>query len=142
MPINRNVTTHPLIEQFNASTHRAKPRSIESPIQQACVRWFRLQHPSLCGVFFSTPNGGHRSAITAKILKAEGTLAGVSDLLLLVPSGVYHGLCIEMKTPERGSKQSDAQKAFQIAVETQGYKYAICRSLEEFISEIGEYLNN
>lgn len=144
MPIQRTYNSLPnelvdKIEALNRST-RSKPRSIESPIQIACVKWFRLQYPTLRGVFFSIPNGGKRNAVTAKILAAEGTLAGVSDLMLLTPRQGYHGLCIEMKAETKGSKQSEAQKAFQHSVQAQGYKYVICRSLDEFIKEIEGYV--
>lgn len=110
----------------------------ESRIQQACVRWFRFQYPKL--LLFAVPNGGNRNAITGAILKAEGVLAGVSDLILMHPAGGYHGLCIEMKTPK--GRQQESQKEFQQLVEGAGYKYIICRSLDSFVTEIREYLNS
>lgn len=109
----------------------------ESKIQQACVRWFRLQYPRL--VLFAIPNGGYRNAITGAILKAEGVLPGASDLILLHPSGEYHGLCIEMKTPQ--GRQQETQKEFQRRVEAVGYKYAICRNFDSFVQEVREYLH-
>lgn len=109
----------------------------ESLIQQNCVRWFRLQYPKLARLLFAVPNGGARRPIEGKIMKAEGTLAGVSDLLLLYPSKGFHGLCIEMKTPK--GRQQPSQKLFQRAVEEYGYKYAICRSFEDFMTEIRAY---
>lgn len=116
---------------------RVKRGNEESRIQQACVTWFRYQFPRL--VMFAVPNGGYRNAVTGAVLKAEGVLAGVSDLILLHPSGGYHGLCIEMKTP-RG-RQAETQKAFQKRVEGVGYKYALVRSFEEFQSVVIEYLS-
>lgn len=113
-------------------------RHDESNLQIACVRWFRLQYPSIAPLLFSVPNGGRRDAVTGAILKAEGAVAGVADLLLLLPSGDYHGLCIEMKT-EKG-KQSDAQKEWQKAVEAVGYKYAVVRSFEQFSALISDYI--
>lgn len=113
-------------------------RHLESDIQIACVRWFRYQHPSVAPLLFAVPNGGARNAVTASILKAEGVVAGVADLLLLVPSGGWHGLAIEMKTPT--GRQSESQKAWQRAVEGQGYRYAVCRSVEGFIETVEGYL--
>lgn len=113
-------------------------RHIESKIQQACVRWFRLQYPELMNLIFAVPNGGLRGRVEASIMKAEGMTAGVSDLILMYPSKEYHGLCIEMKT-EKG-RQQPSQKKFQQSVEKVGYKYIICRSLEQFIREISIYL--
>lgn len=110
----------------------------ESNIQRWCVFWFRRQYPRLARVLFAVPNGGARSRVTAAILKAEGVVAGVADLLLLVPSGQYHGLCIEMKTG-RG-RQQQTQKEWQREVEAQGYKYTVCRSVEEFRDTVSAYL--
>lgn len=115
-----------------------KMRHLESDIQIACVRWFRYQHPSVAPLLFAVPNGGARNAVTASILKAEGVVAGVADLLLLVPSGGWHGLAIEMKTPT--GRQSESQRAWQRAVEGQGYRYAVCRSVEGFIETVEGYL--
>lgn len=112
--------------------------NIESRIQQACVRWFRLQYPHYAENFFSVPNGGYRNAVTGAILKAEGALAGVADLFLSVPNRFYHGLYIEMKKPK--GRQQESQKRFQQAVEAQGYKYMLCYSLDEFIELVNEYL--
>lgn len=110
----------------------------ESIIQRNCIKWFRYQYPSLSRILFAVPNGGRRGRIEAAIMKAEGVVAGVSDLILLYPSGEYHALCIEMKT-EKG-RQQDSQKEFQQAVERFGYKYAVCRSFEDFRKTIDGYL--
>ena len=127
----------------------------EHNLQCACVKWFAYQHPELAGLLFAVPNGGARSKATAGKLKAEGVVAGVADLILLVPKVktiVYacvgmplieeatHGLCIEMKT--KTGRQSPEQKAWQENVENHGYKYAVCRSLEDFINTIENYLNH
>ena len=70
----------------------------EHQLQCACVRWFRYAHADLSPLLFAVPNGGRRDHITGARLKAEGVVAGVADLLLLVPSQQHHALCIEMKT--------------------------------------------
>ena len=115
-------------------------RHEESRTQRHCVRWFRYQYPSLSHVLFAIPNGGARDAVTGAILKGEGVVAGVSDLLLLRPSKGYHGLCIEMKTPK--GRQSPEQMAWEDAVKAQGYKYIVCRSFEQFMADIQEYLSD
>ena len=123
-------------------------REVEHRTQCQCVAWFRDTYPALSMLFFAVPNGGaigqsrskaeHEKAGAKR--KAEGVLAGVSDLILLVPCGGYHGLCIEMKTPEEGSKQSRPQKSFEKAVTLQGFKYIMPRTLEEFQFEVMSYL--
>ncbi len=110
----------------------------ESKIQINCVKWFRLQYPHFALNLFAVPNGGQRGKFEAKIMKGEGVTAGVSDLLLLIPSKGYHGLCIEMKTID--GRQRDTQKAWQKAVENVGYKYVLCRSIESFIAQVNDYL--
>lgn len=111
----------------------------ESKIQQACVRWFRVQYPKLALLLFAVPNGGARLVREAAIMRAEGVTRGVADLILLFPSGKSHGLCIEMKT-ENG-RQQPSQKIWQQSAEWAGYKYVICRSVEDFIREVNGYLH-
>lgn len=85
----------------------------EHRLQAACVRWFRLQYPKHSHNLFAVPNGGKRDRVTAAKLKAEGVVAGVSDLILLLPRGPYHGLLIEMKT--RTGRQAESQREWQAA---------------------------
>lgn len=124
----------------------------EHNIQSACVRWFNLQWPEYRGLLFAIPNGGARSKATAGKLKAEGVVPGVADLILLVPKRVkvlsafpnealwhtIHALCIEMKTAK--GRQSPEQKEWQKMVEKHGYKYEVCRSIDEFMDTINNYL--
>lgn len=115
-------------------------RHIESQIQQNCVTWFRLQYPSIARLLFAVPNGGARNAVEAGIMKGEGVTAGVSDLILLYPSTGFHSLCIEVKTLSKSSKQTNYQKEWQALVEAHGSKYIVCRSFDEFRTEIKQYL--
>ena len=115
-------------------------KNIESQIQQSCIKWFRLQHNDLEKVLISVPNGGKRSVITASILKAEGAISGVSDLLLLKQNSKYGCLCIEMKKPK--GVQSENQKEWQKSMENIGNKYVICHSIDEFMVEIEDYLKD
>lgn len=110
----------------------------EGRLQRACITWFRLQYPGLAMLLFHVPNGGGRSKVEAAILKAEGVVAGVADLILLVPSCGYHSLCIEMKTAK--GRQSPAQKQWQEEASRHGNKYIVCRSIEEFMQQVNEYL--
>lgn len=111
----------------------------ESKLQQSCVRWFNYQYPKLRGILFAVPNGGVRDAVTGRILKAEGVVAGVADLILLMPNRQHNCLCIEMKT-EKG-RQQGSQKEWQAKIEAVGGKYIICRSFDEFKKAIIEYIN-
>lgn len=119
---------------------RKKPTDEEHKIQCACVKWFRLKFPKLRNILFAIPNGGRRDAVTGAKLKEEGATSGVSDLILLKSNRFYGGLCIEMKKP--GSYQSPAQKEWQKDAEANGAKYVVCRSLDEFMKVVTDYLND
>lgn len=112
---------------------RRKPSHKESEIQQACVRFFRYTYPQY--IILSIPNGGSRNVVEAVNLKKEGALAGASDLLLIADHKV---LFVEMKTA-RG-RQQQSQKDFQHKVEVLGFKYVICRSLDDFMTEVHNWL--
>ena len=122
-------------------------REEEHNIQCACVRWFNLQWPEYRGLLFAVPNGSYRNKATAGKLKAEGVVAGVADLILLVPQWFttwreqqgcnYAGLCIEMKTAK--GRQSPEQKGWMEMVEAHGYRYRVCHSLDEFMAVVNGY---
>jgi len=116
------------------------PRHLESRLQIACKRWFDLQYPKIARLCFSVPNGGFRSAVEAQFLKAEGSTAGVSDMIMLIGSaaGKYSSLCIEFKAGT--GKQTELQRTWQQLAEQHGNKYVVCRSFDEFRNEIETYL--
>lgn len=125
----------------------SKPLTIcsEHNIQASCVTWFRLQYPHLASLLFAVPNGTYFNSATRgkafayhRKLVAEGLTKGVADLILLVPRNGFGALCIEMKT--KIGKQSTEQKEWQKTAENNGNKYIVCRSLEEFIFAVNNYL--
>lgn len=84
------------------------------------------------------PNGGSRNKQEAVKLKQMGVKAGVSDLCLPYPKGVYCGLYIEMKFGN--NRQQDTQKEFLADMAAAGHFVATCYSSEEAINIITEYL--
>lgn len=108
----------------------------EHRLQVSCVNWFRLQYPD--HVLFAVPNGGARDRKTGAMLKREGVMAGVSDLILLHSSSGYHGLLIELKVGD--GRQSQVQKIFEKRAKKNGYLYAIVRSFDEFRQLIEWYI--
>lgn len=130
-----------IIETPPRQTRRTH-NSNEGKIQSACFQWFHNSYPGFRGLLFHVPNENDRAdsnPIQGAIRKSLGVWPGVADLLLLLPRGEYHGLCIEMKD-EKGQQKS-TQREWQRAVEAQGYKYEICRSLEQFRLIILGYLS-
>lgn len=111
----------------------------ESAEQAAVIQWWGLQYPDYDILLFAIPNGGLRNKVTAAKLKKEGVKPGVADLFLCLPNGIYHGLFIEMKR-EKGGRQADSQKAFQAAVEEQGYCYVVACGFKEAVLRIKDYL--
>jgi len=97
-----------------------------------------MQYRNMAMLLFAIPNGSQRDVITGKRLKDEGVVAGVADLFLSVARNGYHGLYIEMKTDK--GRQSPSQIEFQRNVEAQEYRYVVCRSLDDFMAVINDYL--
>lgn len=113
-------------------------RHEEDTLQMQCVSWFGLQYPDLKGLLHHSPNGGKRNLREAARFKAMGTRAGFPDLALLIPRGERYGLFIEMKTAT--GRQTTEQRWWQAELELYGYRYEVCRSLEQFIDVVNSYL--
>lgn len=132
------MTFAQLAEHQRKNPPRKRPDDEEYRIQVACFNWFSVQYPKLRGLLYHVPNGGWRDKVVAAKLKASGVIPGVADLILDIARGGYHGLRIELKTAK--GKQSPAQREWQRLEEAHGYKYIVCRSLDEFVSEVSNYL--
>lgn len=112
----------------------------ESKLQAECFKWCWNEHPETRRLLFHIENErANGNKIDGARRVAMGLVAGVSDLILLMPRGVFHGLCIEMKTLT--GTQRERQKEWQFLVEKQGYKYCLCRSFAQFQQIITEYLS-
>lgn len=114
-----------------------KMKHDESDLQIRCVYAFRLMYPKLKMRLFAIPNGGFRSAIEAAIMRDEGVLPGVLDLFLSLPKKEFGGLYIEMKTDK--GRLSNYQADFIKEMEGD-YKCVVCRSVEDFLIAVKEYL--
>ncbi len=108
----------------------------EHHIQVACVRWFQTQHPR--HLLFAIPNGGKRNPVVAAKLKAEGVLPGVPDLFIAAARGGFNGLFVELKAGK--NKPTPAQEDVMRGLTSAGYKCAVCRSLDEFMEVVNDYL--
>lgn len=100
--------------------------------------WNRKRYPELKWLFH-VPNGGSRNRMEAVKLKQMGVKAGVSDLCLPYPKGIYHGLFIEMKYGR--NRQQDTQKEFLADMAAAGHFVATCYSAEEAIKVLEEYIS-
>ena len=104
----------------------------EDILQAEIVKWYNntycLKFHSTPGVIFSVPNGGNRNKVEAMKFKATGLMAGVSDLIVILPTGLL--LFIEIKTPN--NTQQPNQIEFENIVNKLGFQYHIIRSLDQF----------
>ena len=102
------------------------------------ARWNVSKYPELKWLHH-IPNGGSRNKREAVKLKQMGVKAGVSDICLPYPKGIYCGLYIEMKF---GSNRKTAeQKEFLQEMEKVGHFVATCYSAEDAVKVIEGYLN-
>ena len=116
------------------------PMPKESDEQIALFQWAALQtrkHPEL-ELLYHIPNGGHRHKTTAIRLKREGVKAGVPDLCLPVPRGIYHGLYIELKAGR--NNPTDNQARWLQALTVNGYYATVCHGWEAAMEVILRYL--
>lgn len=136
----------------NGPAVRMDNGDLEHDLQKECVKYFRAQYPRIANLLFAVPNGGFRNKATAGKMKAEGVTAGVSDLILLVPNKLFHGLCLETKIirefvdgegkfQRKKSYQEPEQKEWQALVENQGYMYVVYRTFDEFQHIVDNYLS-
>ena len=75
------------------------------------------------------PNAGKRSYRVAGRLKAEGMMAGVADVCVLLPGARVAW----METKTARGRQSYAQKGFEERCQRLGHHYRIVRTLQEAI---------
>ncbi|WP_312329929.1 VRR-NUC domain-containing protein [Atlantibacter hermannii] len=95
------------------------------------------KHPELYPLLHATPNGGYRTKKTANDMAAEGQKAGYPDMSLDLPSGLYHGMRIELKHGKR--KPSEEQIGYMRRLDAQGYYCLLAFSPDEAIEAIKQY---
>lgn len=104
----------------------------ESAFQQSAVRLLRAS-----GYFcFAVPNARKTANVRqGAILKAEGVLAGVSDLIIVLKDRVVF---VEFKTLTGKGRQSESQKVFQKEIKSRNHEYLLWDSwnkVEQFIND-------
>jgi hypothetical protein len=109
--------------------------------QCALIQWCEImssRYPVL-ELLFAIPNGGSRHPFEAVKLKRAGVRRGVPDLFLPYPANYKHGLWLEMKSPT--GRVSPEQLWWSQKLTECGYQHNVCRSCQEAITIISEYLN-
>ena len=136
-------------------------KRLEDILQEACVTWFKLQYPKV--TILHPKNEGNRKSLVSKANgksyspdgnrnKKMGVLAGTPDLFVMKVHShetfennyfdvtIYHGLWIELKAP--GRTQSKEQKEFEVKAKAEGYAYYVCKSVDEFMTVVNNYLGS
>lgn len=108
------------IKKMSETKIKALSNKSEFTIQVEIVAFCR-KNDIIC---FSVPNEATRN--NSKYIKS-GVLAGVSDLIVLNNGKTYF---VELK--DYKGRQSDKQKEFEKSIISQGHKYFLVRSLDEF----------
>lgn len=89
----------------------------------------------------SIPNGGARDLATAARMKAEGTKRGIPDIFLPFPSGNFHGLYIELKSPIKFAISKE-QKEFGEYANKVGYAFEICKGWLDAVAKLRYYFSH
>lgn len=103
---------------MNGSGLRRKRNHPEHDMQCDCVNLFHKLYPSR--LIYANANGGSRDVREAANLRREGVTAGVPDLSIPEPNGMYHGMYIEMKNGSAG-RLSAAQVKMIDELRKRGY---------------------
>lgn len=127
---------------------RKKPTDWEGQEQAILIRWLygEQQRGTIIGpaydYTYAVPNGGSRHPLEAAKMKKQGVRAGVSDLVIALAHGGYHGLYLEFKaTPPHDAAVADSQQEWLARVEQAGYCAALARGLDEAKAVIREYMS-
>ena len=102
--------------------------------QVVCVLQRFYKHVMFTGGFAGERLDG-RAAVRRKRM---GYRAGTPDIVVLEARGGFHGLLVEMKSST--GRQTPEQKLFQQESEARGYCYKVCKSTQDGVDAITEYM--
>lgn len=118
----------------------------EERIQVSIASWFRMQYPKLAPLMTLGSFGEAIGKIRGRRLNQMGYTKGHPDLKFSIvrrinPHSpiVCPGLYIEVKTEE--GRVMKHQREIQDLLRLQGYRVCVCRSFEEAMKEINDYLS-
>lgn len=131
-----------------------KPRQyLESQEQQKLVKRYRKAQALglIPDYYILTSNKltqkltGEKDKAKQARLKAEGMVAGIPDLVLLVPNNGYSALFIEMKKPTATNTKDGGLSKVQLEIHEKlrnsGYQVVTCYSADEGWDAIVDYLS-
>lgn len=108
-------------------------------IQCALANHLRYNHQDV--LFTIAPSGIFLPVWIGAKFKAMGYRKGTTDMLILEPRGIYHGLLLEVKKVGGQLSQDGSQASFLIAADARGYKAVCCMGYDIAVKTIDAYLN-
>jgi hypothetical protein len=105
----------------------------EQQIQRAVIQ--HLAWRARPGAFaFHVPNGGWRSPIEAKILKAIGTVAGIPDIIC-----IFEGRAYTLELKSEGGRVTDVQRVVHDRLREAGANVAVAHGIDAAIAQLVEW---
>ena len=104
----------------------------ERDLQRAACQWMDAKGMA----YFAVPNGQMRSGQAME----PGLQSGVPDLCVPIPTGTYGSLYIELKQPGKYTRKE--QREWLSRLVDLGHACAVCRSLDDVIHLVSEYLGD
>lgn len=125
-------------------TTRALLTPREDELQTVVARYLDVVSKQSQFFWFHVPNGGHRHAVVAGKLKAQGVKAGVWDCLLIGPGGTLY--FIELKVQGRQNQKNGGLSGHQMAFKrklidlgVQEDRFAVAYSLDDVINAVQRF---
>jgi hypothetical protein len=118
-----------------------KIEASEHEIQASFIKEIRLleqRYPEL-KTLFAVPNAAKRSFKLAAMLKAEGMLSGVPDIVLPAARKGFNGLMIEFKKPLTG-KLTGAQECYIDLIVKENWLVVVMTDAQAAIDVVKNYL--
>lgn len=105
----------------------------EDQLTRMCWQWYLAAKPD-CFMFHTPNEGRHHISYRVK-QKAMGVVSGVPDFTLIFPACTAR--FVELKV--KGNYLSKNQKAVRERLEGLGCGYAVCHTLDEFITVVNNW---
>lgn len=91
-----NAPKHKIVTEAQEKASR-NTRNAETDLQTRICKWLKITYPGL--LFISDFAAGMKlNPFLASVRSLQSCDSKMVDLIILKPSGGYHGLCIELKT--------------------------------------------
>lgn len=130
LPRGRPRTRRPAKPAVPLPPGELPPPLSEAELQALWVEYLRVALPD-GAVHHHSPNEGRRGWRAQAALKANGTLAGMPDSMVLWGGRVFF---LELKMP--GRRPGPAQVACHAALRRAGFPVAVCTTLEELAARL------